>query len=174
CLAAYALAKNNAGLNPKILILEAGGFAPDRDSMYEIYARNPYKGQASPYSPDFAAPEPRQNLAGTNYYTYPADVDVKADPSRLFGSFYQRLVGGSGWHWQGLAPRMVPNDFVHASKFGNAIKARYGSKDFYLTDWPSGCRYDDLEPWFSAAEHEMGVAGDTQAFSANFFGSHRS
>jgi glycine/D-amino acid oxidase-like deaminating enzyme len=67
CLAAYALAKNNAGLNPKILILEAGGFAPDRDSMYEIYARNPYKGQASPYSPDFAAPEPRQNLAGILY-----------------------------------------------------------------------------------------------------------
>jgi choline dehydrogenase-like flavoprotein len=65
-----------------------------------------------------------------------------------YGTDYLRAVGGSGMHWMGLCLRMHPEDF--------AIKTRYG----HGRDWPIG--YEDLEPYYAAAEREIGVAGDAQ------------
>jgi choline dehydrogenase-like flavoprotein len=58
--------------------------------------------------------------------------------------------GGGTFVYGGLAWRYHPDDFRMASRYG--IPA--GSS---LTDWPIG--YDDLEPWYERAEHEIGVAG---------------
>ncbi|MBV8541646.1 MAG: GMC family oxidoreductase [Pseudonocardiales bacterium] len=65
-----------------------------------------------------------------------------------YGTDYLRAVGGSGMHWLGICLRMHPDDF--------AVKTRYG----YGRDWPIG--YGDLEPYYAAAEREIGVAGDAQ------------
>ncbi|MGH3785420.1 MAG: FAD-dependent oxidoreductase [Pseudonocardiaceae bacterium] len=65
-----------------------------------------------------------------------------------YSTDYLRAVGGSGMHWTGLCLRMHPDDF--------AVKTRYG----YGRDWPIG--YRDLEPYYTAAELEIGVAGDAQ------------
>lgn len=58
-----------------------------------------------------------------------------------------KVVGGTTWHWLGSCPRFLPSDFAMFSRYGRAV------------DWP--ITYDDLEPWYVAAEHELGVAGDS-------------
>ena len=54
-------------------------------------------------------------------------------------------VGGSTLHWQGMVMRLHEADFE--------IETRYGVG----TDWPIA--YDDLRPYYSRAEEELGVAG---------------
>lgn len=60
-------------------------------------------------------------------------------------------VGGGTFVYGGLAWRFHPKDFQMASVYGRPE----GSS---LTDWPIA--YEDLEPWYSRAEHEIGVSGD--------------
>lgn len=66
-----------------------------------------------------------------------------------FGATYLRQVGGTTWHWLGTSLRFVPDDFRLRSKFGVGV------------DWPFS--YNDLEPFYSEAERELGVAGDPNA-----------
>lgn len=54
-------------------------------------------------------------------------------------------VGGSTLHWSGYVPRMHEKDFEMDSRYGLA------------TDWPID--YADLQPYYLAAERELGVAG---------------
>lgn len=54
-------------------------------------------------------------------------------------------VGGTTLHWQGSVQRLHPEDFEMRSRHGLA------------EDWPIS--YDDLEPYYTQAEHELGVAG---------------
>ena len=63
-------------------------------------------------------------------------------------------VGGGSRVYQGMAWRFVPTDFEMASTYG----VPDGSS---LADWP--LTYDDLEPFYSWAEHEIGVCGDADA-----------
>ncbi len=74
------------------------------------------------------------------------DFYVQKGPD-LFRSTYLKQVGGTTWHWLGTAVRLVPDDFVLQSKFGRGV------------DWPVG--YAALEPWYAAAERELGVSGDS-------------
>ncbi|MFE5563896.1 FAD-dependent oxidoreductase [Amycolatopsis japonica] len=62
-----------------------------------------------------------------------------------YASPYVRVNGGSGMAWTGLALRMHPEDF-RSGAFGHG------------RDWPLG--YHDLEPFYAAAEKEIGVAAD--------------
>jgi choline dehydrogenase-like flavoprotein len=71
---------------------------------------------------------------------------VQTGPDR-FASTYLRQVGGTTWHWLGTCLRLVPDDFRLATRFGRGV------------DWPLD--YATLEPWYGAAEHEIGVAGDS-------------
>jgi choline dehydrogenase-like flavoprotein len=59
-------------------------------------------------------------------------------------------VGGGTLVWGMQAWRFHPDDFRMASCYGTPT----GSS---LADWP--IRYDDLEPWYTRAEVELGVAG---------------
>jgi choline dehydrogenase-like flavoprotein len=162
-LVAHELAK--AG--QKVLILEAGGVAPDsldRLAMAHNFYTSPSKSPDSPFCGEdvlpvdpnaqpgkyrFVQPDPVAN--GENYYFYQNPLDPN-NPNR-FKSFYERLVGGSTWHWQGIYIRMLPNDFRMKTHY------RFGS-DWPVTDWPIS--YDDIEPWYVKAEYEMGVAGSDE------------
>lgn len=54
--------------------------------------------------------------------------------------------GGGLNCWSGQTPRFHPSDFRTRSLYGRAV------------DWP--VTYDDLEPYYVAAEYRMGIAGD--------------
>ncbi len=60
-----------------------------------------------------------------------------------------RAVGGSTLHWTAASFRLRESDFRARSRFGLG------------TDWPIA--YDDLEPYYTRAELELGVAGEASA-----------
>jgi choline dehydrogenase-like flavoprotein len=133
----------------RVLILEAGGVVPESLGRYELlnsYVSSAAKASDAPFCGDNLLanqPDPRNQTAkDTNYYYYPPGYT--GDP---FKSFYERLVGGSLWHWQGIYVRMLPTDFT--------MKSTFGVKD--SVDWP--IRYHDVEPYYVRAERAMGVAG---------------
>lgn len=59
-------------------------------------------------------------------------------------------VGGGTQHMGGFLYRFHPDDFRLRSRFG-------GDTGDALVDWPYD--YEELEPWYSKAEWEVGVAG---------------
>jgi choline dehydrogenase-like flavoprotein len=133
-LAAHRLAK--AGV--KVLVLEAGPTI-DRNAALQRYRTAVAKTPESPYPDNFYAPRP--TVAALDQYY------VQEGPT-FFKSTYERAVGGTTWHWLGTSLRHLPADFRMRSRYRVAV------------DWPIS--YDDLEPWYGAAEHEMGVAGDSK------------
>ena len=54
-------------------------------------------------------------------------------------------VGGSSLHWHGMVMRLHERDFELRSRHDVGV------------DWPLS--YEDLQPYYRAAEHELGVAG---------------
>jgi choline dehydrogenase-like flavoprotein len=127
----------NAGL--KVLILEAGPRV-QRAAALAQYRDAVIKIPESPYPDTPYAPRPKSDDLD-HYY-------LQDGPDK-FGSTYLRQVGGTTWHWLGTALRFVPDDFRLRTTFGVGL------------DWPIS--YDDLEPWYCEAEHELGVAGDPDA-----------
>ncbi|WP_254761775.1 GMC family oxidoreductase [Natrinema marinum] len=96
----------------------------------------------------------RQERAIRPYYDRPAvwDGDPERDAYSSTGErFYPlnharaRGVGGSTLHWQGMVMRLHEADFDSRSVRGVGA------------DWPID--YDDLRPYYAAAERELGVAG---------------
>ena len=59
-------------------------------------------------------------------------------------------LGGGSRIWQGMAWRFMPEDFRMATVYGNP-------EDASLVDWPVD--YDEMEPFYTKAEWELGVAG---------------
>ena len=144
-LVAFQLAKAGA----KVTILEAGP-PVDRDEAVEVFRAATAKVPESPYPNTAWAPHPTVleiGVPGTGYF-----IQDGPDP---FGSTYERIVGGTTWHWLGTTPRLLPSDFRMKTLFGVGV------------DWPIS--YADLEPWYVKAEYAIGVAGD----SANDQGSPR-
>ncbi len=135
-LVAWQLAK--AGV--QVTILEAGP-PVDRDEAVEVFRAATAKVPESPYPNTAWAPHPTVleiGVPGTGYF-----IQDGPDP---FGSTYERIVGGTTWHWLGSSPRLLPSDFRMKSQFGVGV------------DWPIS--YAQLEPWYVKAEHAIGVAGD--------------
>ena len=90
-------------------------------------------------------------------------VDIGGRESTLYADdmgwgLNAMTVGGGTRLWQGQAWRFLPEDFRMASLYG----VPEGST---LVDWPIG--YDDMEPWYEAAEHQIGVCGDA-AYLRNY------
>lgn len=139
----------------RVLVLEAGPERPDRSELVGAFARSVDKGPSSPYlgTPgDLHAPAPSETDQGDDGHY------LQAGPAP-FKSTYERLAGGSTWHWLGNTPRLLPNDLRLRSSYGVGV------------DWP--LTYDDLEPWYVQAEQELGVAGDAQEWDG-LFGAWRS
>ncbi|HEU5454096.1 MAG TPA: GMC family oxidoreductase [Nocardioides sp.] len=123
-----------------VTVLEAGPRI-DRDAAVEVFRAASAKVPESPYPSTDHAPRPTVldiGVPGTGYF-------IQQGPD-AFGSTYERIVGGTTWHWLGSTPRLLPSDFEMRSRFGVGA------------DWPIS--YADLEPWYVAAEQAMGVAGD--------------
>jgi glucose dehydrogenase len=78
-------------------------------------------------------------LPGLDRYSLGGPVPYQLTGRRARG------VGGSTLYWEGYALRM------HAADF--RMRTTYGVAD----DWPLG--YDDVEPYYTAAETALGVAG---------------
>lgn len=79
-----------------------------------------------------------------------ADI-VSDEPWSLYWSNNAMTVGGGTRVYQGMAWRMLPDDFRLASQYG----VPEGSS---LADWP--ITYDELEPYYTQAEWELGICGD--------------
>lgn len=158
-LTAYKLSK--AGV--KVLMLEAGlERSKERVSMSGEFAKTTRKTPGSPYvakgdkveSPDYRE-STNPNDEDLHYYEFVKE----GEKTRKFKSTYQRIVGGSTWHWLGNVPRFIPNDFKMHTLYGRG------------KDWPIS--YDDIEPYYCEAEREIGVSGNHEKWDG-YLGAYRS
>jgi choline dehydrogenase-like flavoprotein len=78
-----------------------------------------------------------------------------ANAETALAAIYGRLVGGSNAHFTGNFWRMRPLDFNEGSVLG-------GVPGTALADWP--ITYEELEPYYTKAEWELGVSGEPGPF----------
>ena len=121
----------------KVVVLDAGPRI-DRAEAVERFFSALVKVPECAYPAGPEIPHPVTNDLGGWYRQTGPDV---------FKSTYIKAVGGTTWHWLGTCLRLLPSDFAMRSRYERA------------TDWPIG--YDALEPFYGQAEHEIGVAGDS-------------
>ena len=119
-----------------VILLEAGSRVP-RWQIVENFRNSPAKG-------DFTTPYPSLPFAPHPEYA-PANHYLIQKGDYPYNAQYLRLVGGTTWHWAAAAWRLLPSDFK--------LKTMYGVG----RDWPFP--YEALEPWYFAAEVELGVSG---------------
>jgi choline dehydrogenase-like flavoprotein len=138
----------------RVLILEAGP-AEDltlrgyEDYLSRFYAA-PVKDNQAPYPRNPNAPMPR---SGDVRRIIPGEAEEASAHLVQRGSYrtdtvYTRVLGGTTMHWEAKTPRMLPEDFDLATRFGHGL------------DWPIG--YQDLEPFYRQAEREIGVSADVE------------
>ena len=94
-----------------------------------------------------------RNSQATQPQTFRATPQDKAQPGLPL--LYGRLVGGSNAHFTANFWRLRPTDFNEASVTG-------GVPGTGLVDWP--ITYDELEPYYTKAEWELGVSGEPGPF----------
>ncbi|MDE2773279.1 MAG: GMC family oxidoreductase [Gemmatimonadota bacterium] len=140
------LADRLADMGVGCTVLEAGARV-DRSTAFQSFLNAVVKTPESPYERLPDADFPISQDSGHWYRQAGPDT---------FKSTYLKAVGGTSWHWLGTCVRFLPSDFRMRTLFGQA------------EDWPIG--YDELEPFYTEAERELGVAGD----SAEDLGSPRS
>ncbi|MBO1325760.1 GMC family oxidoreductase [Acetobacter sp. TBRC 12305] len=135
---AHKLARN--GLS--VILLDAGPHR-DRDQIVENW-RNMPPHNKSEY--DYATPYPSVPWAPhTNYFPDNGYLIVKGPDASAYRQGIIKGVGGTTWHWAGSSWRYLPNDF--------RLKSTYGvGRDYAVS-------YDEIEPYYYAAELEMGVKG---------------
>jgi choline dehydrogenase-like flavoprotein len=137
--------------NKRVLILEAGSGDYATPTGYEDYLNRFYKSATkdnqSPYAENANAPMPRGADARKITPGMPdtASYMVQNGPFAT-DTTYTRVPGGTTLHWEAKILRMLPQDFKMRTLFGEGA------------DWPIG--YDDLEPYYRLAEHEIGVSAD--------------
>ena len=85
--------------------------------------------------------------------TFRATSEEKARKAQPL--IYGRLVGGSNAHFTANYWRLRPSDFNEASRLGAVSGAS-------LADWP--ITYEELEPYYTKAEWELGVSGEPGPF----------
>ncbi len=131
----------------KVIVLEAGPNDSNRTKLVKRYQLAAIKTPESPYANEAMAPRPE---------VMDLDAYYVQKGAQKFKSTYLRRVGGTTWHWLGVAFRFLPNDFKIQTAYQRGL------------DWPF--QYDALEPWYVKAEKELGVSGD----DADDIGSPRS
>jgi glucose dehydrogenase len=140
------LAAKLAQAGVKVAILEAGARV-DRAVARRRFWNAAIRVPECPYPP---SPQAEHPLSNDPDYWY-----RQTGPDK-FKSTYLKVVVGTTWHWLGTCLRFVPNDFRLSSVYGRGVH------------WPIA--YDELEPFYSQAEQEIGVSGD----SSEVLGSPRS
>lgn len=160
--AGSAMAYRLGEAGKRVLILEAGipMQSNNREDFMETFFTAMAKTPESPYTQNYNAPRP--SVLDVKQITNPpatpavpcSDVQQSIDTDGYFiqkgpmpfGSTYERLAGGTSWHWLGTCLRMVPNDFKMQSTYGVGV------------DWPIS--YEDLSDYYDQAELEIGVSAD--------------
>jgi choline dehydrogenase-like flavoprotein len=92
------------------------------------------------------------NDSKTQPVTFRANDQELAKPLRAIE--YGRQVGGGSVHFTGNYWRFHQSDFHERSLFGEVPGTGFA-------DWP--IRYKDLEPWYTKAEHDLGISGQAGA-----------
>ncbi|MGH1334672.1 MAG: ferritin-like domain-containing protein [Aureispira sp.] len=124
--------------NASILMLEAGSKVPMRDfAQYQNYMLTGYAPYQSKSNDKQDYNYPQRDNPGENKTN---NSDLKLRGARLM------MYGGSTVHWGGWSFRLKPEDFNLYTKTGQGI------------DWPID--YQDLEAYYTMAEHYIGVAGN--------------
>jgi choline dehydrogenase-like flavoprotein len=137
----------------RVLILEAGPAEDLTLRGYEDYLDRFYsavgKDNQSPYPAGPNAPMPRGSDARR---IAPGSPDssaylVQSGPFAT-DTTYTRVLGGTTMHWEAKTPRMLPDDFRMRTLYGEGV------------DWP--ITYDELAPYYTEAEREIGVSADVE------------
>jgi glucose dehydrogenase len=129
----------------KVIVLEAGIPFGERQPYIDGFYRDGWPWPSADLAP--SPSDPGDNYAwkdkdpNANYWVQTGDYG--------FDSTYEVRAGGTTMHWLGTCMRFVPNDFK--------LKSHYHVQG--AMDWPID--YAQLEPWYTAAESEIGVAGDS-------------
>ncbi len=90
------------------------------------------------------------------YFDYtPQDPGVSGtslNAKFAFASSYERVAGGTTWHWSGTCLRLFPEDFQLQKLYQHGV------------NWPDSEKfYQSLVPFYEKAVGEIGVAGDKTA-----------
>ena len=93
------------------------------------------------------------NHPATQPHTFRAAPADRAQPAQAL--IYGRLVGGSNAHFTANFWRLHPIDFNEASRVGRVAGTGF-------VDWP--LTYEELEPYYTKAEWELGVSGEPGPF----------
>ena len=144
-LAARILAR--AGL--RVVGLEAGPWRTSRDFVPDELASAYYCRGAM--GPKFLSERPRWRTAEGG----------RSVPATFTLGRMMNGVGGSVIHWGGALRRQHAHHFAFRSHVRDAFGEQWLPEGNTLVDWPLG--YDDLEPYYTALEYEIGVAGDGDA-----------
>lgn len=136
-LAAHNLAKQGKS----VILLEAGPRVP----RWEIVEAFRNSGNTASNGGNRNQPYPNEPWAHHSFT--PNYIESTGEVEYVPGML--RLVGGTTWHWGGACWRILPNDFK--------LNTIYGVGN----DWPIS--YEDLEPFYSRVEREMGISGDDHA-----------
>ncbi|WP_029286175.1 GMC family oxidoreductase [Pedobacter sp. R20-19] len=161
--AGSAMAYRLGEAGKKVLILE-GGIplqSNNREDFMETFFLAMAKTPEAPYVQNYNSPRP--SVLDIKQITNPpapsadcAHVEESIDTDGYFiqkgpmpfGSTYERLAGGTSWHWLGTCLRLVPNDFKMYTEYGVGV------------DWP--ITYNDLSDYYDQAELEIGVSADVE------------
>ncbi len=144
-LAAYKLAQ--AG--KRVLVLDGGpGVPPNRGDYMEKFYLSMAKTPESPYpdNKDILNDQRAVVLDIGSWQVRPPTGYLIQNGPLPFSSSYERVGGGTTWHWMGTSLRHLPNDFHIQTTYGHGV------------DWPY--TYDDLQDWYCRAEWEIGIAAD--------------
>ncbi len=152
CLVARELSAAGYG----VLVLEAGPTptAQDRNKYIQKFYEAEAKSTNAPYPPYPGGPPPGELYAPSFRVLNigaedPKDEYLEQMGPQPFSSSYERIAGGTTWHWLGVAYRLLPDDFQLRTLYGHGV------------DWPIG--YNDLQPWYCKAEEELRVSGSVGA-----------
>lgn len=81
-------------------------------------------------------------------------------PMRQYGSFHPGVgIGGAGIHWAAQTWRFYPTDFRYRSHHIERYGADRLPEGCTVQDW--GISYDELEPYYTRADYEIGISGQT-------------
>jgi len=150
-LMAYTLAK--AGKS--VLVLDGGPEIPDDRSPYmEQFYLSMAKTPEAPYP--VMADDPSPLTLDINSWTTEGSGYLIQKGPLPFSSTYERVAGGTTWHWLGTSLRLLPSDFALYTNYLSKATPPMGDK---AMDWP--ITYNELEPFYCEAEQEIGIAADT-------------
>ncbi len=140
-VAAWALAWSGRS----VLLVERGDY-PDTAYLARDHLRNARTDSGLDHRTlRSSAENPRTLLLGLDSVVLPAWDPRYGSNADTFGGG-TRVYGAQAW-------RFMPEDFAMAS--------RYGIPDgSTLADWPIG--YDEMEPFYTQAEYEIGVCGSAE------------